>query len=199
MEGAGLTPQGRFRASITDDPAFQWQVPSPRFLTRSGGEAAKPDTAGQAQVERTLVETLGHFGIEAAVVGRVTGPHITRYELRLAPGTKVSKVAALKDDLAYSLAATEIRILAPIPGKQAVGVEVPERPPPDRPPRRRLPGASTRLVAPERLAGQGHRRSRDRCRPGEDAASAGRGHNRLGEIGLRERDAGKHSAASHAA
>jgi S-DNA-T family DNA segregation ATPase FtsK/SpoIIIE len=124
-ENGDLTPQGRFRASITDDPSFQWQVPSPRFLTRSGGEAAKPDTAGQEQVERTLIETLGHFGIDAAVVGRVTGPHITRYELRLAPGTKVSKVSQLKDDLAYSLAATEIRILAPIPGKQAVGVEVP--------------------------------------------------------------------------
>ena len=55
----------------------------------------------------------------------MTGPHITRYELRLAPGTKVSKVAQLKDDLAYALAATDIRILAPIPGKQAVGVEVP--------------------------------------------------------------------------
>ena len=50
---------------------------------------------------------------------------VTRYELQLAPGTKVAKVAALKDDLSYALATTEIRILAPIPGKQAVGVEVP--------------------------------------------------------------------------
>ena len=50
---------------------------------------------------------------------------MTRYELQLAPGTKVAKVAALKDDLSYALATTEIRILAPIPGKQAVGVEVP--------------------------------------------------------------------------
>jgi len=61
----------------------------------------------------------------APVIGRVTGPHITRYELRLAPGTQVGTVAHLKDDLAYALAATDIRILAPIPGKQAVGVEVP--------------------------------------------------------------------------
>jgi S-DNA-T family DNA segregation ATPase FtsK/SpoIIIE len=121
----GLTPQGRYRASVTDDPAFEWRVPAPRFLVRATGEAAKPDTAGQEQVARTLIETLGHFGIEAKVVGRVTGPHITRYELRLAPGTKVAKVAQLKDDLAYALAATDIRILAPIPGKQAVGVEVP--------------------------------------------------------------------------
>jgi S-DNA-T family DNA segregation ATPase FtsK/SpoIIIE len=120
-----LTPQGRYRASITDDPNFNWRVPSPRALTRSTGEAARPDTAGQEQVAKTLLETLGHFGIEAKVVGRVTGPHITRYEMRLAPGIKVSKVSQLKDDLAYALAATDIRILAPIPGKQAVGVEVP--------------------------------------------------------------------------
>src|SRR5919106_1210597 len=57
--------------------------------------------------------------------GQVVGPRVTRYELQLAPGTKVGKVTALKDDLAYALATTEIRILAPIPGKQAVGVEVP--------------------------------------------------------------------------
>ena len=59
------------------------------------------------------------------MIGMVAGPHITRYELRLAPGIKVGKVAQLKDDLAYALAASDIRILAPIPGKQAVGVEVP--------------------------------------------------------------------------
>jgi S-DNA-T family DNA segregation ATPase FtsK/SpoIIIE len=125
VESADLTPMGRYRAQITDDPDFQWRVPPPRFLVRSTGDAARPDTAGQEQVAKNLLETLGHFGIDAKLSGRVTGPHITRYELRLAPGTKVAKVAQLKDDLAYALAATEIRILAPIPGKQAVGVEVP--------------------------------------------------------------------------
>ncbi|MHB8658851.1 MAG: FtsK/SpoIIIE family DNA translocase [Solirubrobacteraceae bacterium] len=122
---ADLTPQGRYRAAVTDDPDFIWRVPSARSLTRSTGEAAKPDTAGQEEVARTLLEALGHFGIDAKVIGRVTGPHITRYELRLAPGTKVAKVANLKDDLAYALAATDVRILAPIPGKTAVGIEVP--------------------------------------------------------------------------
>ena len=63
------------------------------------------------------------------MVGQIAGPRVTRYELQLAPGTKVSKVAALKDDLSYALATTEIRILAPIPGKQAVGVEVPNTSP----------------------------------------------------------------------
>jgi S-DNA-T family DNA segregation ATPase FtsK/SpoIIIE len=125
VDPADLTPQGRYREAITDDPDFEWQLPGTRFLVRSTGEAAKPDTAGQEQVARTLLETLGHFGIDAKVIGRVTGPHITRYEIRLAPGIKVAKIAQLKDDLAYALAATDIRILAPIPGKQAVGVEVP--------------------------------------------------------------------------
>jgi DNA segregation ATPase FtsK/SpoIIIE, S-DNA-T family len=120
-----LTPQGRYRSSITEDPDFEWRVPSARPLTRSTGEESRPDTAGQEQVARTLLETLGHFGIDAKVIGRVTGPHITRYEIRLAPGIKVAKISQLKDDLAYALAATDIRILAPIPGKQAVGVEVP--------------------------------------------------------------------------
>src|SRR3954468_8278449 len=78
-----------------------------------------------ARVAELLVQTLAHFGIEANVVGQISGPRVTRYELQLAPGTKVSKVAALKDDLSYALATTEIRILAPIPGKQAVGVELP--------------------------------------------------------------------------
>jgi DNA segregation ATPase FtsK/SpoIIIE, S-DNA-T family len=120
-----LTPQGRYRASVTDSPDFEWHVPDARFLKRSSGEAARPDTAGQEKVAAQLVEALGHFGVEARVIGTIAGPHITRYELRLAPGTKVGKVAQLKDDLAYALAASDIRILAPIPGKQAVGVEVP--------------------------------------------------------------------------
>jgi DNA segregation ATPase FtsK/SpoIIIE, S-DNA-T family len=120
-----LTPQGRYRPSVTESPDFEWALPDPRALKRSSEEAARPDTAGQEKVAAQLVEALGHFGVEARVIGKVAGPHITRYELRLAPGIKVGKVAQLKDDLAYALAASDIRILAPIPGKQAVGVEVP--------------------------------------------------------------------------
>ena len=125
VDPAQLTPQGRFRAAVTDDPSFQWRLPKPKLLTRSSAEQVRPDTAGQEKVAAGLLEALGHFGVAAKVIGTVTGPHITRYELRLAPGIKVSKVASLKDDLAYALAATDVRILAPIPGKQAVGVEVP--------------------------------------------------------------------------
>jgi S-DNA-T family DNA segregation ATPase FtsK/SpoIIIE len=124
-EQLDLTPQGRYRDSVTDDPSFNWQLPDPSFLKRSSEAASRPDTAGQEKTAAALTEALGHFGVDSRIVGMVAGPHITRYELRLAPGTKVAKVAQLKDDLAYALAASDIRVLAPIPGKQAVGVEVP--------------------------------------------------------------------------
>mgnify|MGYP001182232880 CR=1 FL=1 len=125
VEPDQLTPQGRYRSEVTDSPDFVWERPDPGVLTRSSEDASRPDTAGQEKVAAQLLEALAHFKIEAKVIGMVAGPHITRYELRLAPGIKVGKVAQLKDDLAYALAAADIRILAPIPGKQAVGIEVP--------------------------------------------------------------------------
>jgi S-DNA-T family DNA segregation ATPase FtsK/SpoIIIE len=119
-----LTPQGKLRSNVTEADDFVYTVPSPGVLKRSSG-AAKIDKGAEERTGRQLVEALGHFGVESKVVGTISGPHVTRYEVRLAPGTKMSKVSALKDDLAYALAATDVRILAPIPGKQAVGVEVP--------------------------------------------------------------------------
>jgi DNA segregation ATPase FtsK/SpoIIIE, S-DNA-T family len=119
-----LTPQGNRRSAVTESDDLDYTPPPASLLTRSKG-AAKVDTTAQARIGAQLVEALGHFGVEAQVVGTVAGPHVTRYELRLAPGIKMSKVSALKDDLAYALAAADVRILAPIPGKQAVGVEVP--------------------------------------------------------------------------
>lgn len=126
IDPADLTPQGRLRSSVTEADDFVYKLPRPTLLKRSNG-AQKADPKDQARVGAQLVEALGHFGVEARLVGTVCGPHVTRYELRLAPGTKMSKVANLKDDLAYALAAQDVRILAPIPGKQAVGVEVPNK------------------------------------------------------------------------
>ncbi len=126
MDPESLTPQGRLREVVTGDPDFVWKMPqATSVLSRSAADQSAPDVAGQQRIASSLTEALGHFGVQAKVIGTVAGPHITRYELRLAPGIKVGKVAQLKDDLAYALAATDIRILAPIPGKQAVGVEVP--------------------------------------------------------------------------
>ncbi|MGH3072176.1 MAG: DNA translocase FtsK, partial [Gaiellaceae bacterium] len=102
----------------------EYVLPDRSVLKTSPAAAASTQKTDQRTAE-TLVTALAHFGVEATIVGQIAGPRVTRYELQLAPGTKVSKVAALKDDLSYALATTEIRILAPIPGKQAVGVEVP--------------------------------------------------------------------------
>ena len=105
-------------------PAVEYVLPEPSLLRRSpAGAKNKGEATGQ--VADALVRALADFGVDARMVGEITGPRVTRYELQLASGTKMSKVSALKDDLSYALATTEIRILAPIPGKQAVGVEVP--------------------------------------------------------------------------
>src|SRR5215210_8510747 len=117
------TPMGEKRGVTTSDE-IDYRPPPPKVLERSPKDSG-PDPRDHETVGRRLVETLGHFGVEARIVGIVSGPHVSRYELRLAPGTKVKKVTELTNDLAYALASTDIRILAPIPGKQAVGVEVP--------------------------------------------------------------------------
>jgi S-DNA-T family DNA segregation ATPase FtsK/SpoIIIE len=122
---AGLTPMGNKRG-VTMSEEIDYRPPAPKLLERGKSDKG-PDPRDHEAVGRKLVETLGHFGVEAKIVGIVSGPHVSRFELRLAPGTKVKKVTELANDIAYALASTDIRILAPIPGKQAVGVEVPNR------------------------------------------------------------------------
>ena len=121
------TPMGNKRTdgiTVSDEVAYTF--PEPKLLEKGKGDPG-PDPADREATAKSLLESLRHFGIEAKMIGMVSGPHVSRYEFQLAPGTKVSKVAQLKDDLAYALASTDIRILAPIPGKKAVGVEVPNQ------------------------------------------------------------------------
>lgn len=99
----------------------EYSPPSPELLKR--GEAHPEHDA--REVGRLLTEALAQLGVEARVARAVVGPRVTRYELRLGKGVKVGKVRNLQQDIAYALAATEVRILAPIPGRSAVGVEVP--------------------------------------------------------------------------
>jgi S-DNA-T family DNA segregation ATPase FtsK/SpoIIIE len=122
-EQVALTPQGNKRG-VTISEGIDYKPPPAKALERGKGDKGV-DPRDHEIVGRKLVETLAHFKVEAKIVGIVSGPHVSRYELRLAPGTKVKKVTELSNDLAYALASTDIRILAPIPGKQAVGVEVP--------------------------------------------------------------------------
>jgi S-DNA-T family DNA segregation ATPase FtsK/SpoIIIE len=84
--------------------------------------------AGEAELEhlgKVLIDTLATFRVEGKIVGRTTGPVVTQFEVAPAPGVKVGRIEALADDLALAMRAQSIRIVAPIPGKAAVGVEVP--------------------------------------------------------------------------
>ncbi|HET9927237.1 MAG TPA: DNA translocase FtsK, partial [Rubrobacter sp.] len=97
-------------------------TPPPFSMLSLGQGDPEHDAEGTS---RRLTLALSDLGVEAHVVRAVVGPRVTRYELRLGSGVKVGKVRNLQQDIAYALAATEVRILAPIPGKSAVGVEVP--------------------------------------------------------------------------
>jgi len=101
-------------------------APPPLSLLKLGRSDPEHDAEGTS---RKLTRALAELGVEAHVVRAVVGPRVTRYELRLGSGVKVGKVSNLQQDIAYALAATEVRILAPIPGKSAVGVEVPNTKP----------------------------------------------------------------------
>ena len=120
------TPMGNKREGVTASEELDYELPTAKLLQRGKGDPG-PDVKDREAVAKALLEALRHFGVEAKLLGVVSGPHVSRYELQLAPGTKVGKVAQLRDDLAYALASTDIRILAPIPGKKAVGVEVPNQ------------------------------------------------------------------------
>ncbi len=90
----------------------------------------KNDANAQKEMQnnsRKLVETLKSFGVNARIVNICRGPSVTRYELQPAPGVKISKITNLSDDIALNLAANGVRIEAPIPGKAAVGIEVPNK------------------------------------------------------------------------
>jgi S-DNA-T family DNA segregation ATPase FtsK/SpoIIIE len=124
--GNDVTPMGNRRSVVTESDEIEYALPAAKLLQRGKGDPG-PDVRDREAVAKALLDALRHFGVEAKLLGVVSGPHVSRYELQLAPGTKVSKVARLRDDLAYALASTDIRILAPIPGKKAVGVEVPNQ------------------------------------------------------------------------
>ena len=121
-------------------PGEGYVLPPLELLKLGGGEShsrrALEDTA------RELEDTLRQHGVDAHLTKIVPGPTVTRYEIELAPGVKVSRVTGLAHDIAYALATPDVRLLAPIPGKSAIGVEVPNR-------RRRLVTLGDVLRSPE--------------------------------------------------
>jgi DNA segregation ATPase FtsK/SpoIIIE, S-DNA-T family len=100
-----------------------WKLPPLSLLERSGSQQV--DRRAIDDTGRTLVKALADHGVETRLVGMVIGPTVTRYEIELGPGVKVNRVTSLHKDIAYAMATPDVRILAPIPGKQAIGIEVP--------------------------------------------------------------------------
>jgi DNA segregation ATPase FtsK/SpoIIIE, S-DNA-T family len=131
-------PEVRLPEPLPDGPPVQlelevgrvsspgtWRLPPAALLKRA--KAAEVDRKLVEAMGATLEEALASHGVETRLVGMTVGPTVTRYELELAPGVKVAKVTSLQKDIAYAMAAADVRILAPIPGRSAIGVEVPNR------------------------------------------------------------------------
>ncbi len=114
------------RISLTEEDKKKG-LPSVLMLDRSPRSTQSRRMMDKGDQRNDLEETFNNFGIKAKVLSVNKGPIITRYELQPAPGVKVSKILNLADDIALSLAAPDIRIEAPIPGKSAVGIEVPNK------------------------------------------------------------------------
>ncbi len=129
-------------AAVVGDGATvgEWVLPPMTFLDRPGEQ-----TIDRKAVEargQMLHESLASHGVETTLLGMTVGPTVTRYELELGPGVKVARVTSLQKDIAYAMAAVDVRILAPIPGRSAIGVEVPNH-------QRQLVALGDLLTSPE--------------------------------------------------
>jgi S-DNA-T family DNA segregation ATPase FtsK/SpoIIIE len=121
-------PSGQLVIDLGDEPGAKhgpWKLPPANLLKRGSGKEA--DRRLIEEGGRILEATLAHHGVEARLVGTTVGPTVTRYELELGSGVKVNRVTGLSNDIQYAMASLDVRILAPIPGRSAVGVEVPNK------------------------------------------------------------------------
>ncbi len=127
-------------AAVAPTGPGEWILPAVETLSLT--EVHEVNKARVAERGRLLEEALASHGVETRLIGMTVGPTVTRFELELGSGVKVAKVTSLNRDIAYSMAATDVRILAPIPGQSAVGVEVPNE-------SRQLVSLGDLMVSPE--------------------------------------------------